>query len=90
MKELARHLSPAYQSAVSASVSWMPNRVRTGSTKAKTAARKGSLGPGLRMFIGAGSAVSEVAGSHAIYVSQPQAVAALIEMAVNEIAALAN
>jgi len=35
----------------------------------------------------AGSAVSEVAGSHAIYVSQPQAVAALIEMAVNEIAA---
>ena len=38
----------------------------------------------------AGSAVSEVSGSHAIYVSQPQSVAALIEMAVNEIAALAN
>ena len=38
----------------------------------------------------AGAAVSEVAGSHAIYVSQPQAVAALIEMAANEITALAN
>jgi hypothetical protein len=34
----------------------------------------------------AGSAVTEVSGSHAIYVSQPQAEAALIEMAVNEIA----
>jgi len=38
----------------------------------------------------AGSTVIEVAGSHAIYVSQPQAVAALIETAVNEIAAVAN
>ena len=38
----------------------------------------------------AGSTVIEVPGSHAIYVSQPQAVAALIEMAVNEIAALAK
>jgi pimeloyl-ACP methyl ester carboxylesterase len=38
----------------------------------------------------AGSAVSEVAGSHAIYVSQPQAVAALIEMAVNAVTAAAN
>ena len=38
----------------------------------------------------AGSTVIEVPGSHAIYVSQPDAVAALIEMAVNEIAALAN
>jgi len=38
----------------------------------------------------AGSAVSEVAGSHAIYVSQPQAVAALIEMAVNEVTAAAK
>ena len=36
------------------------------------------------------SAVTEVAGSHAIYVSQPQAVAALIEMAVNEVTAAAN
>ena len=35
----------------------------------------------------AGSAVSEVRGSHAIYVSQPQAVAALIEVAVNEVTA---
>jgi pimeloyl-ACP methyl ester carboxylesterase len=35
----------------------------------------------------AGSAVSEVSGSHAIYVSQPQAVAALIEVAVNEVTA---
>ena len=35
----------------------------------------------------AGSTVIEVPGSHAIYVSQPDAVAALIEMAVNEIAA---
>jgi len=47
--------------------------------------------PAQRFMSGrAGSAVSEVAGSHAIYVSQPQAVAALIEMAVNEIAAAAN
>ncbi|MFL5806899.1 MAG: alpha/beta fold hydrolase [Roseiflexaceae bacterium] len=38
----------------------------------------------------AGSTVIEVPGSHAIYVSQPDAVAALIEMAANEIAALAN
>jgi pimeloyl-ACP methyl ester carboxylesterase len=38
----------------------------------------------------AGSRVIEVPGSHAIYVSQPDAVAALIEMAVNAIAALAN
>jgi pimeloyl-ACP methyl ester carboxylesterase len=38
----------------------------------------------------AGSAVSEVSGSHAIYVSQPQAVAALIEMAVNEVTAAAK
>ena len=38
----------------------------------------------------AGSTVIEVPGSHAIYVSQPDAVAALIEMAVNEVTALAN
>ena len=38
----------------------------------------------------AGARVIEVPGSHAIYVSQPDAVAALIEMAVNAIAALAN
>jgi len=38
----------------------------------------------------AGATVIEVPGSHAIYVSQPDAVAALIEMAANEIAALAN
>ena len=38
----------------------------------------------------AGSTVIEVPGSHAIYVSQPDAVAALIEMAVNAITALAN
>jgi pimeloyl-ACP methyl ester carboxylesterase len=35
----------------------------------------------------AGSTVIEVPGSHAIYVSQPDAVAALIEMAVNAITA---
>jgi pimeloyl-ACP methyl ester carboxylesterase len=35
----------------------------------------------------AGSRVIEVPGSHAIYVSQPDAVAALIEMAANEITA---
>jgi pimeloyl-ACP methyl ester carboxylesterase len=35
----------------------------------------------------AGSKVIEVPGSHAIYVSQPDAVAAVIEMAANEIAA---
>src|SRR5258705_8251275 len=35
----------------------------------------------------AGATVSEVAGSHAIYVSQPDAVAALIEMAATEITA---
>jgi pimeloyl-ACP methyl ester carboxylesterase len=34
----------------------------------------------------AGSTVVEVAGSHAIYVSQPNAVAALIEKAVREVA----
>jgi len=34
----------------------------------------------------AGAAVSEVAGSHAIYVSQPQAVASLIEKAVAALA----
>jgi hypothetical protein len=33
----------------------------------------------------AGSTVVEVAGSHAIYVSQPQAVAALIEQAAREV-----
>jgi pimeloyl-ACP methyl ester carboxylesterase len=38
----------------------------------------------------AGATVSEVPGSHAIYVSQPDAVAALIETAVNEVAATAN
>ena len=38
----------------------------------------------------AGATVIEVPGSHAIYVSQPQAVATLIEMAANEIAALAK
>jgi pimeloyl-ACP methyl ester carboxylesterase len=36
----------------------------------------------------AGSKVIEVPGSHAIYVSQPDAVAAVIEMAANEIAAI--
>jgi hypothetical protein len=35
----------------------------------------------------AGSTVIEVPGSHAIYVSQPDAVATLIEMAANEITA---
>jgi pimeloyl-ACP methyl ester carboxylesterase len=35
----------------------------------------------------AGSTVIEVPGSHAIYVSQPQAVVTLIEMAINEITA---
>lgn len=38
----------------------------------------------------AGSTVVEVAGSHAIYVSQPNAVAALIEKAASEVRAAAN
>jgi pimeloyl-ACP methyl ester carboxylesterase len=38
----------------------------------------------------AGSTVVEVAGSHAIYVSQPQAVAALIKEAAKGIQAAAN
>jgi pimeloyl-ACP methyl ester carboxylesterase len=38
----------------------------------------------------AGSTVVEVAGSHAIYVSQPNAVAALIEKAASEVKAVAN
>jgi len=38
----------------------------------------------------AGSTVVEVAGSHAIYVSQPNAVAALIEKAATEVRAAAN
>jgi pimeloyl-ACP methyl ester carboxylesterase len=38
----------------------------------------------------AGSTVVEVAGSHAIYVSQPNAVAALIEKAANEVRAVAT
>ena len=38
----------------------------------------------------AGSTVVEVAGSHAIYVSQPKAVAALIEKAASEVRAAAN
>jgi pimeloyl-ACP methyl ester carboxylesterase len=38
----------------------------------------------------AGSTVVEVAGSHAIYVSQPKAVAALIEKAATEVRAAAN
>ncbi len=38
----------------------------------------------------AGSTVVEVAGSHAIYVSQPNAVAALIEKAVKEVEVAAN
>ncbi len=38
----------------------------------------------------AGSTVVEVAGSHAIYVSQPNAVAALIENAATEVRAAAN
>ena len=38
----------------------------------------------------AGATVVEVAGSHAIYVSQPDAVTALIEKAVNEVEVAAN
>jgi len=38
----------------------------------------------------AGSTVVEVAGSHAIYVSQPNAVAAIIEKAAREVKAVAN
>jgi pimeloyl-ACP methyl ester carboxylesterase len=38
----------------------------------------------------AGSTVVEVAGSHAIYVSQPQAVAALIKEAVKGVKAATN
>jgi pimeloyl-ACP methyl ester carboxylesterase len=38
----------------------------------------------------AGSTVVEVAGSHAIYVSQPNAVAALIETAVKGVKMAAN
>ena len=38
----------------------------------------------------AGSTVVEVAGSHAIYVSQPQAVSALIEQAAREVEVAAN
>jgi pimeloyl-ACP methyl ester carboxylesterase len=38
----------------------------------------------------AGSIVVEVAGSHAIYVSQPKAVAALIEKAAREVKAVAK
>ena len=38
----------------------------------------------------AGSTVVEAAGSHAIYVSQPNAVAALIEKAGTEVRAAAN
>ncbi|MCM3901438.1 MAG: alpha/beta hydrolase [Pyrinomonadaceae bacterium] len=43
-----------------------------------------------RMSKRAGSTVVEVAGSHAIYVSQPNAVAALIEKAASEVKAAAN
>jgi hypothetical protein len=35
----------------------------------------------------AGSTVTEVAGSHAVYVSQPKSVAAFIERAAKEVAA---
>jgi pimeloyl-ACP methyl ester carboxylesterase len=38
----------------------------------------------------AGSTIVEVAGSHAIYVSQPNAVAAIIEKAAREVKAAAN
>jgi hypothetical protein len=38
----------------------------------------------------AGSTVVEEKGSHAIYVSQPNAVAALIEKAAGEVTAAAN
>jgi pimeloyl-ACP methyl ester carboxylesterase len=38
----------------------------------------------------AASTVSEIAGSHAIYVSQPKSVAAFIEKAANELAAKSN
>ena len=38
----------------------------------------------------AGSTVVEVAGSHAVYVSRPDAVAALIEQAAGEVRAAAN
>jgi len=38
----------------------------------------------------AGSTVVEVAGSHAVYVSQPSAVAALNEKAAREAKAVAN
>jgi pimeloyl-ACP methyl ester carboxylesterase len=42
------------------------------------------------MSLRAGATVIEVAGSHAIYVSQPQAVAALIEQAAREVEVTAN
>jgi hypothetical protein len=56
---------------------------------------EGGLGPGdrtagqgaARMSERAGSTVVEVAGSHAIYVSQPAAVAALIQQAAAAVAA---
>jgi hypothetical protein len=38
----------------------------------------------------AGSSVVEVNGSHAVYVSQPKAVAGLIAKAAHEVAAVAN
>ena len=38
----------------------------------------------------AGADVVEVAGSHAVYMSQPEAVAALIEKAANAVAAKAK
>jgi pimeloyl-ACP methyl ester carboxylesterase len=41
-----------------------------------------------QMSRSAGSSTVEVAGSHAVYVSQPKAVAALIEMAAKDVSAL--
>ncbi len=50
------------------------------------------ISPAAQRFMSqrAGSTVVEVAGSHAIYVSQPNAVAALIEKAAREVKAAAN
>ena len=50
------------------------------------------ISPAAQRFMSkrAGSTVVEAAGSHAIYVSQPNAVAALIEKAGTEVRAAAN
>lgn len=89
------HVYQAFRLDVEAFLTCRSGRLHYGKTKPSwylIATDDKMIPPPAQRFMSkrAGSTVVEVAGSHAIYVSQPNAVAGLIEKAAREVKAMAT